>query len=315
MAHSFKSLAANSKETGVKKDDIFKVPPEQLKEEPGFNERDYSDPRVIQKIEDFAHAYASGAFVPPLVIRIDALTGDLIIVEGHQRRRGALLAISRGATLPHLVCVPFRGNDRDRVMVQLSSQDGLKLTAVGVARNYLKLIRMGMTEEEIAAERNKSPVHIRDMLVLAEASSDVQRMVNDDSVGATLAIEVIRQYGEGAGEYLRAKLDEAQKAGKTKITPSAVREWFPPRKIIGGIYSSVNSVVSTFDAKKRRELAELEKLDPRQLKGRKIEVDAGVILELYRSWASADEARRSKEEAATVAKQRKSQQSIPGTDD
>lgn len=293
----------------------YKVPPEQLKEEPGFNERDYSDPRVIQKIGDLSNAYASGAFVPPLVIRIDALTGDLIIVEGHQRRRGALLAISRGATLPYLVCVPFRGNDRDRVMVQLSSQDGLKLTAVGVARNYLKLIRMGMTEEEIAAERNKSPVHIRDMLVLAEASSDVQRMVNDDSVGATLAIEVIRQYGEGAGEYLRAKLDEAQQAGKTKITPSAVREWFPPRKIIGGIYSSVNSVVSTFDAKKRRELAELEKLDPRQLKGRKIEVDASVILDLYRSWASADEARRSKEEAATVAKQRKSQQSIPGTDD
>jgi hypothetical protein len=53
----------------------------------------------------------------------------------------------------------------------------------------------------------------------------------------------------------------------------------------------------------------------KQLKGRKIEVDASVILDLYRSWASADEARRSKEEAATVAKQRKSQQSIPGTDD
>lgn len=194
----------------------YKVPPEQLKEEPWFNERDYSDPRVIQKIGDFSNAYASGAFVPPLVIRIDALTGDLILVEGHQRRRGALLAISRGATLPYLVCVPFRGNDRDRVMVQLSSQDGLKLTAIGVARNYLKLIRMGITEEEIAVERNKSPVHIRDMLVLAEASSDVRRMINDDSVGLRWPLRLFASMERVPGSTFAPSWMKPRKLAKPK---------------------------------------------------------------------------------------------------
>ncbi|MGP3505477.1 ParB/RepB/Spo0J family partition protein [Paracidovorax citrulli] len=311
---SFKAQAAHGEETGVRKDDVYKIPPESLLEEPGFNERDYNDPEVVAKIEEFAQAYANGQFVPHLVVRIDAGTGNFYIVEGHQRTRGAKLAISRGASVPYLVCVPFRGNDVDRYHCQLDSQAGLALKPVGVARLYLKLLNLGVTEEEIAARRHKELSHVQAMLVLAQAPAEVHRMVNSGQVGATLAIQVLREKGDGALSYLRAALEKEQAKGKTKIRPAALREWKPPPKIAGGIINSVQGMVNSLATKQRRELAELEKLSPSQLKGRKVEVDAAVLLEMVKIWGTAMDARAAKEQSSQVQKQRRSQQSIPGAD-
>ena len=311
---SFKAKAAHSEETGVKKNDIFAVPAEQLLEQEGFNERDFSDPEVIAKVEEFAKAYTNGHVVPPLMVRIDPATGNFYIVEGHTRVRGAKLAISRGVALPPLLCLPFRGNDMDRLHCQLDSQSGLPLKPVGVARNYLKLLNMGATEAEIAERRNKTLAHVQGMLLLAGAATEVQRMVNNDEISATQAIEVIRQYGDGAADYLRGKLKEAKAAGKTKIKPSAVREWFPPKKIAQGVIGTVQGLVSSLDANKRRQIAELESLEPEQLKGKTVEVDAALVLAMVKSWGVATEAREKKSQAQQAKKLKASQQSIPGTD-
>ncbi len=278
---SFKAQAAHSEETGVKKDDVFKIPPHLLLEEPGFNEREYDDPRVVAKIEEFAQAYTNGQFVPHLVVRIDAGTGKFYIVEGHQRTRGAMLAISRGANIPHLVCIPFRGNDMDRVHCQMDSQDGLKLKPVGIARNYLKLLRMGASEEEIAKRRNKELSHVQGMLVLAEAPAEVQRMVNADQVSATTAIEILREQGDGALEFLRNKLQEVQAKGKTKIRPAAVREWTPPRKSAMAIYASVGSLVSSLKD-------EGFEGDPETLQGKTVSVEAPALYQLMQAFQHAE---------------------------
>ena len=90
---SFKAKAAHGEETGVKKNDIFGILAIQLLEEEGFNERDFNDPEVIAKVEEFAKAYTNGQPVPPWMVRIDSATGNFYIVEGHTRVRGAKLAI------------------------------------------------------------------------------------------------------------------------------------------------------------------------------------------------------------------------------
>ena len=64
---------------------MFRVPPQDLHFEPGFNERDYESPECKAQIESFAKAYQAAEFVPPLVVRIDAATGLKYVVEGHQR--------------------------------------------------------------------------------------------------------------------------------------------------------------------------------------------------------------------------------------
>ena len=54
--------------------------------------------------------------MPPLVVRIDS-DGRIVVIEGHCRRRGALLAIERGAELLSVDTVPFKGSDIERVEI------------------------------------------------------------------------------------------------------------------------------------------------------------------------------------------------------
>lgn len=287
---SFKAQAANSAETGVKKDDVFKVPVDKLLEEEGFNERDYNDPEVEAQIEMFAQAYENGQYVPPLTVRIDSLTGSFFLVDGHQRTRGAKRAIARGATLEHLVCVPFRGNNVDRVFCMVNSSNGLKLKPVGVARSYLRLINMGKTVADIAKGVHQNVPHVESMLVLAEANADVHTLVDQGVVSATTAIEIVRKHGEKAGAFLAGKLEQEKAKGKTKIRPAAIKDWAPPRKMATAIYSSLAPVYASL-AQQTEALALLEQPEAANgeaLEGKKLWVDAKALLQLCQAFKDAE---------------------------
>ncbi|CAN7647521.1 hypothetical protein LJR129_005042 [Acidovorax sp. LjRoot129] len=301
---SFKAKAANGAETGVKKTDIFRVPPKDLLHEPGFNERDYNDPDVIAQIEGFCAAFMAGEFVPPLVVRIDPLTGLFYLVDGHQRQKGALLAIERGFEIEHLDCIPFRGNDVDRVVVQLTSERGLKLKPLGIALNYLKLHRMGKKNSEIAARVNRTVTHVESMLVLATANADVHELVKAESVSASGAIEAVKAHGEKAGEFLSGKLVQAKAQGKSTVKASAIKDWAPPRKMALKIYKSVNPL---FDVVAKN--PELNKLldpdsdfNPEKLQGKMVQLSAAAVVALCREFKAAQamsQKRGQTEEAAS----------------
>ncbi len=286
---SFKAQAANSAETGVKKDDVFKVPVDKLLEEPGFNERDYDDPDVQAQIEMFAQAYANGQHVPPITVRIDPQSGHFYLVDGHQRTRGAKLAISRGAQIVHLVCVPFRGNNVDRVYCMVNSSNGLKLKPVAIARSYLRLINMGQTAADIAKGVQQQVPHVEAMLVLAEANADVQALVDKGAVSATTAIDVVRKHGEKAGELLAQKFSEAKAKGKTKVKPSSLKAWVPPRKMVTTIYSTIEPLCNALvnDPAVSEVLANKDITDE-SLEGKTVAVDAKMLRKLILTFGEAE---------------------------
>lgn len=292
---SFKAQAAHGTETGVKKTDMFRVPPQDLLEEEGFNQRDYDSPECVAQIEGFAKAYQAGEFVPPLVVRIDASTGFKYIVEGHQRKRGALIAITRGADLSHLDCLPFRGNDVDRLVVQARSERGLKLTALGLSNIYLKLHRLGKTNAEIAERMDVSGTQVEAMLVLATAPSDVQAMVKAGTVAASVAIEAVRKYGEKAGAKLAEKLVEAKAQGKDKVKASAVKDWAPPRKVSQTLYTSITPVFKALasDDGIKKFLKKGAEINPAELEGMTmtLELSAADVIELCRNYQVAEQLR------------------------
>jgi hypothetical protein len=293
LATSFKALAANSAESGVKKTDLYRIPPEKIQEEPGFNARDYSDPDVVAQIEAFADAYGDGRYIPPLIVRIDGVTGDIFVVEGHLRRRGALLAIERGAPLAHLDCTPFRGNDTDRVTVMLTSAQGLPLKPLGIAESYLRLQRMGLNLSEIAKRINRTAAHVESLLLLATANSDVQSMVRNGEVAASTAIEAVRKHGERAGAFLGKKLQEAKSQGKTSVKASAIKEWSPPRKQAISIYKAASELAKAIDADYHDALLE-------ENHG-KVLVDASVIAELLKAFHETENLRLKKNQTKDVS--------------
>lgn len=295
MSKSFKSLAADPS-SPVKKTDLWRVDPRIIHEQEGFNLRDYEDPDVIEHIEGFAKSYAEGIYVPPLMLRV----GDddkIYVVEGHCRRRGAMLAIERGVELQFVDAVSFKGNDVERVEVMLRSAEGLKLKPLKIAQGYLRLVRLGFTTIDIAQRMNKSRQHVDQMLMLANANHDVHQLVNSGIVPAHVAIESIRQHGESAGEFLSEKAAEVKQAGKKTVTQATVKGWAPSRKIATALFNGVDAMVKALPNETRIKLAEIEKLGEEEIKGKKVEIDASILLDMLSAYATASQKKTSQEQS------------------
>jgi hypothetical protein len=82
----------------IGKDNMYKIPLHLLDEEEGYNPRDYNSPKCVAQIRAFADAHKAGHYVPPIEFR--AANGRTRLIEGHLRRRGALIAIDKGTVIP-----------------------------------------------------------------------------------------------------------------------------------------------------------------------------------------------------------------------
>ncbi|KGG87666.1 hypothetical protein [Comamonas thiooxydans] len=285
---SFKSLL-NDKVIG--KNNLLVIGVHLLEEEEGFNQRDYADPEVVAQIEAFASAYLAGSFVPPPIVRFCVASQRVLMVEGHLRRRGLILANERGAGIVKLECVPFRGSDADRVQLMLTSAQGLALKPVGVARSYLMLLRMGNDASEIARRLNRSISHVEDMLVLATANTDVQNMVNSGTVLQTNAIAAVRKYGDTAGPFLAGELVKARAQGKSKVTASSLKEWMPSAKLMRGIFDSAQPLISSLGQDVVQVVAAADPSNITALKGKTLAVDAYSMARFFLAMKDATDAR------------------------
>jgi ParB-like chromosome segregation protein Spo0J len=236
---TFKALKAAGK---IKVTDLFKAKLEDIHEEPGFNLRD-EGPDLDAHIQNIKNAILTGEDIEPLRLRIGE-DGKLYVVDGHCRRRGYILAKQEGAPIDDIPFLPFRGNNVDRVVKILTSQEGKKLSVLEVAIGYKRLFAMHMSEIEIAKRAGKTETHVRQMLALANANSDVHKLVKEGRVSATLAIETVLKRGEQAGPYLQQLVDAT---GKERITKKVAAGKAPPRKLVNQVFSSVASFAKTID--------------------------------------------------------------------
>lgn len=306
---TMKNLAADPA-VDIKKSDIYRVAIDLLVEDPGFNLRNVDDPAVEAHIEGLARSYATGAYVPPLIVRARE-DGMVAVIDGHCRRRAAIKAVRElGAEIQYLDCCSFRGSDAERVEVMLRASEGLKLTPLEQAMGYLRLHRMKISNAEIAKRVNRTAARIEQLLLLATSNADVQHLVRIGAVTADAAIEAVREHGERAGEVLQGKVGEAKGAGKGKVTRGVLRGPTLPPKVVSTVVGSLEGVLKALDSRTRKTLASYEKLEASELRGKKIEVDAGAFLELVRAQGAIEDARRKGEEKGERKRLREAQGSL-----
>lgn len=211
-------VAAEKKIHGddVSKVTSFAVAPHLLEIEEGFNAR----PLNPEHVAEMSLAMRNGATFPPLEVRVD--DGHILIVDGHHRHAAALKAIADGFEIKALDCRHFRGNDADRVAHMLNSASGLALTPLQLGVQYRKLLGFGWTEPQIANRRGKSVQHVKDMIQLAEADSDVHQAVNAGQLSGTAALKMVKKHGARAGAVIRDRVEQAKAEGKDKVTPKAL---------------------------------------------------------------------------------------------
>uniref|UniRef100_UPI00141BAACE ParB/Srx family N-terminal domain-containing protein n=1 Tax=Pseudomonas aeruginosa TaxID=287 RepID=UPI00141BAACE len=130
-AKSFKQMI---KDGDLKRADAMKARLEDLYEEPGFNLRAEGED-LEQSIADLADYLHQGGIVPALEVR-PRDEGGMWVVDGHRRRR-AYLKLDAEGRLPRdpngefwVPIVAFAGNDAERVLRVITSQEGRKLSSL-----------------------------------------------------------------------------------------------------------------------------------------------------------------------------------------
>lgn len=213
---SLKALAASitpkkEGDIGAKRGDLFSFPLDMFVEQPGFNPRNYNNPRTKAHIERLAHAYRAGQMLPPLIVQV--VEGRLIVRAGHCRRLAALLARELGAPVLRLNCIEMKGDVNEQDALLVTSQDSLDLSPIERARVYMRYINRGMSPDEAGVYLNKSGKHIKEELELLALPDELQALVEEDVVKPYLARKLFKIHGgERALQMIKARITALEQA-------------------------------------------------------------------------------------------------------
>jgi len=246
-APSFKQMI---KDGTAKRADSMKFRIEDIHEEAGFNLREEGED-LEASIDALAEHIRQGGMVPPLEVR-PREGGGVFVVDGHRRRRAYLKVrdeiVDANGEL-WIAVVPFVGNDADRIARVITSAEGRALSPLEIGKGYKRLVALGWTPEQIAAKVGKTRQHVDQVLILANANSDVQQLVARGDVSATSAIDAVRKHGDKAGGVLASAVDKAKAAGKTKATASAIKGKPLPRKLVDEVEGALLKFADSTDPK------------------------------------------------------------------
>lgn len=223
---SLKSMA-EAKADGIQKATYFKVDPEILEFEAGFNLREEGDD-LSAYLESLYQSMKAGAAVPP--IDVSVVDGRVIVRDGHCRTRVARRLKSEGIEYL-LEARQYRGNDADCVLHMLGTAQGKALTPLEQGRGFLRLVRYGMSVVQIAERTGLHRNTIDNWLILAEAPSEVQQMLSRGEVAALVVVDAVRKHGSKAGEYLGKKVEAVKASGEKKVTKKHVAGVKMPAKV------------------------------------------------------------------------------------
>ena len=283
---SLKAAAEDKSNESVGKETSFKVDPSVIEVEPGFNR-----PISRENVDQFKTAIRNGATIPPIYVRVDA--GKIIMVDGEHRWIAVCELIAEGMEIPYLSAIQFRGNDADRITHVLTTAQGQGISPLDQGVQMLKLVRLNWDAAAIAGRIGKSVTHVENCLTLAESNTDVQAAVRAGEVASSLALDLVKEHGTGAGAVIASELVKAKAAGGTKVTRKTVEGKSLPRKLVARATDCISQLFANMPemtAEKLEALADDET----------VPVEAGMLKELL---AVADELAklRAKAEADAAA--------------
>ena len=215
------SIKAAMKQAEAGSRDLWQIDPRKLKTIDGFNPRVHNA-EYEAHIRDIADSIKQDGFLQsyPLGGYVAMVDGEPIvyIYSGHTRLAATLLAISEGAEIVRVpVVVSQSGVSMEDLTVELiRGNAGRSLSFYESAIVCKRLIRYGLTEEEISARTGIMVPLVRNRLTLMAAPLKLREMVANDQMSATLAIELINTHGEKALDKAEEAIARAQGDGKAK---------------------------------------------------------------------------------------------------
>jgi ParB-like chromosome segregation protein Spo0J len=176
------------------------------------------DPETVAHVEWLAGSIAFEGVKKPLEVFSEG--EDVFVADGHCRLAGAMLAIARGADILAVPCVPEAKatNDVDRKLNQILSNSGKHLSPLEAGVNIKYAIDKGWSVEAVARKLGKSTSYVYGALEFQSAPAEVHAAVKAGEISATEAAKVVKTEKANAPAVIKAAVEVAKAAGKTKAT-------------------------------------------------------------------------------------------------
>ena len=197
---------------GVSKLTTYQIDPLIIEVEEGFNAR----PLDLEHIEALKISIKSGAYIPPIVIKV--IDEKPFVRDGHHRLAAYSALISDGEEIKFIEVRDFQGNDADSIALMLTSAQGKPLTPLQQGIQYKKLINYGWTNGQIAERVGKSKAHIGQMIKLSGTDSEIQNLIDKKVISARSALDTVREHGKDATKVIKQASETAKQRGKGKVT-------------------------------------------------------------------------------------------------
>lgn len=206
--------------------DVYMVRPNAIRLRPGFNEAREADPEYEMHIRELADSIKANGFYrhKPLTV-FAAADGYLYPSDGHSRYKAVLLANEEGAGIEAIPVInEVKGTtEEDRLIGLITNNSGKRLPPYGEGLVCKRLIGCGLSEKEIARRLGFPVAKVSNLLSLVGAAKPIRDMVTSGKVAATTAIQVMREHGPDAVKVLKNGADQADAAGKSKVTPKLLK--------------------------------------------------------------------------------------------
>jgi len=205
MATQIKGLIGGTRATN-----FFKIDPELIIIQEGFNPRDSSN---IDPLELYESIKENGV-VSPLIIKLDK-DGNVLLVDGERRLTTVLKLIEDGVDIQSVPCLKInksQDNEVDLLMMAMIANDSKQLTPLEFSETFARLLKYGLKPAEIAKKVGKSRGWVDNMIILNNLNPSLKQELRNGVITLNIALDIVR---ENQGDY------EAQNEDFKIITENA----------------------------------------------------------------------------------------------
>lgn len=209
--------------------DLLQIDPRKLNIKPGWNSRDFNDPKNIEHVDDLARSIVAQGVKQPLTVSWSE--GKAWIEDGECRWRAAMRAID---VYQHdLKTIPCKSeerfvNDADKLLYQYIRNTGKPFSAMEMSNHFKRMLNAGYSGKDIADKTGLSAGRISQILDYQVFTETTKIMVTKGQVSASLAAQTVKEVGPTEAEkQLKQGWSTVVAEGGTKIKPEHIESAKP----------------------------------------------------------------------------------------
>ena len=205
-------------------DALYFIDPAMIHIIPGYNIR-FESEDYNAHVRSMADSMKSGGFHAdsPLVVYVSKVDGEdrVCLIRGHSRMKALALANAEGAGITEVPVIfkPKSISPQELVYDLFDSNNGRNLTTYEQAIGVHRLFNLGITEEELLAQKRFSPPQLALLITLASAPPRLAELVASGQASAKVAVDLIRSHGPVEAQRRAIEMVErAKNAGYKQLT-------------------------------------------------------------------------------------------------